>query len=112
MIKKIASLVQEFEQAKSGFDTAQENLNKKTKHFINAETSGNPYLGKNINIDGTGLAYVTRKGFYKPYGSAKNFSKTSGNNGCPSSISGSDINLDNVALTKGTDYDKQASLWK
>ena len=101
--KEITDLVHEFNHAKTIFDLAYNKFSKKTKHFINAETTaGNPYLGKNITINDVGLSYVTEKGFYKPYGSPEKFAKIAGNNGCPEFVSDTSVSLADTPLTQGT----------
>jgi len=109
---EMSSLSYMYNSAAKDFGTARKSLNQKEEHFIKAESKSNPYLGKNVNIKNVGLAYVTDKGFYKPYTSTKQFDKISSKSSCllssnaqgccPTQIETDEVDLDETALTRGT----------
>ena len=110
--QQMHDLTTTYNAAADDFSSARSSLNQKEEHFIQAESKSNPYLGKNINIKDVGLAYVTDKGFYKPYTSTTQFNNISGKSSCllssnakgccPTSTAAEDVDLDKVALTRGT----------
>jgi hypothetical protein len=93
----ISNLQQEYQNTLSEYENLSAQVSGSTTGYLNRVNPNNPYLGKNINISGQGLFYVTKQGIAKMYPNDPSkwnvWFQTTGKNGCPSQQNIVQVNL-------------------
>lgn len=113
-IRQLTRLQTEYDNIIQQLDTEKNMAEEQGDAYLNLTSPNNPFLSKNITINGSqgdlpfvssGVGgYVTAKGMFKNYTDQATFDATAGKNGCPAEII-KGVKKDNYSslLKKGTD---------
>lgn len=113
-VQQLTRLQTEYDNIIQQLDTEKNMAEEQGDAYLNLTSPNNPFLSKNITINGSqgdlpfvssGVGgYVTAKGMFKNYTDQATFDATAGKNGCPAEII-KGVKKDNYSslLKKGTD---------